>query len=119
MQTNAGQTPLILAAWRSYEDVVRVLIAHGALLDFIDVYHWIALAYAADNGHLGIVQLLLESKASIDTPSGDDGQTALMRASWRGHEEIVQALDSQGAAVNFANQAKWTPLLGLLHSNRT
>ena len=45
---------------------------------------WTALSYAAWNGHLEIVQMLLERGATIDLQSYELGWTALMLASKSG-----------------------------------
>ena len=52
--------------------------------------------YAARNGHLESVKVLLEASANVNAKSSD-GKTALMLAAWNRHLEIVQLLVEKGA----------------------
>ena len=42
-------------------------------------------------GHLGVVQLLIESRANIDVRN-NEGQTPLEEASVKGHGDVMQLL---------------------------
>ncbi len=56
-----------------------------------------ALLYAAKNGHLPVVELLLQYKADINA-AAFDGATALWKASTSGDAKIVETLLKHGAA---------------------
>lgn len=58
-----------------------------------------ALALAAENGHLPIVNELLAQKCALDT-AANDGKTALQLAIINGHTEIALTLIKAGANVN-------------------
>ena len=67
------------------------------------------LHWASWNGHLKVVQLLLEEVADIKA-ADKDGRTPLYSALWNGHLEIVQLLLEKGADVNAADKNGSTPL---------
>jgi len=62
-----------------------------------------ALPRKADSGKLEEVQGLIRSGAWVDTRDSF-GNTALMNASFQGHEEVVRLLLQSGAAVNLRNR---------------
>lgn len=66
--------------------------------DYID-NHKSALMYAAEGGHVGIVQLLLKAGAK---PNAETvyGETALMFGAGNGHTEVVRILVHGGAKLN-------------------
>lgn len=85
--------------------VPNVNSVHGAL-------KWTPLITATKSGHLHVVKYLLtEFKESIIVDKPDAEQwTALQRASFCSHYEIMLALMSAGADVNNGNSGGFTPL---------
>ena len=67
---------------------------------------------AAFFGHLDMVQFLLESGASVDTPIAPFGHTALYLAALQSHYDIVQHLLKSGASLRVTDKLMGT---GLLH----
>ncbi|OWZ00838.1 TKL protein kinase [Phytophthora megakarya] len=63
-----------------------------------------ALTFAAEEGHLEIVRLLVDHAANVNVTDSEN-QTPLMKASYRGHEEIVRLLLDNGAAVDITNNS--------------
>ena len=55
------------------------------------------LILAAHQGHLEVVQFLVESGANKDQGKTDDGATPLLIAADRGHLEVVRFLVGSGA----------------------
>jgi ankyrin repeat protein len=53
---------------------------------------------AAFQGHLPVVQMLMEAEADVNARS-DDGESPLHCAAFQGHEEICRALVCGGAQV--------------------
>jgi ankyrin repeat protein len=58
-----------------------------------------ALLWAADMGHLDVIQLLIETGADANLRD-ENGLTALLWASDRGHVDCVKALVRGGADLN-------------------
>lgn len=70
---------------------------------------WTALHDAAWNGHVGVIDLLLEHGADIEC-STRYGWTALLFAVWNGYTNAVQALINRNATIDVRNVYGWTPL---------
>jgi uncharacterized protein len=60
---------------------------------------WTLLMAASPNGHVGVVELLLDRGADANAKS-NCGWTALMLASHKGHVGVVRRLLDAGAAIN-------------------
>jgi ankyrin repeat protein len=67
------------------------------------------LHWAASNGHLELVTLLIIHGADVSGVR-HDGWTPLHEATAKGHLEIVKLLLSYGAHVSVASNDRWTPL---------
>lgn len=57
---NAGVTPLMTASLNGFTEIQAVLLDAGAAINRQTDAGWTALIYAADNGHLPAVKLLVE-----------------------------------------------------------
>ena len=68
-----------------------------------------ALHWAADRGHLTVVELLLDRGASVDSKDGE-GQTALHYATLCEFPEIAVRLVSCGASLEATDDDGSTPL---------
>lgn len=89
---------------------VRVLLAQGVHPDVRDMREvpWdvTALMHAAENGHLPVVEMLLEAGADVNAkdkgiPSVEPGgYTSLLRAVRNGHVRIARVLLKAGAKAN-------------------
>jgi hypothetical protein len=97
------RTALIRAADGGDEQRVRELVAAGASITAVSGLLQTALHVASWRGHARVALALLEGK--FDTGGGGAladlqdcyGASALMRAAWHGHEEVVRLLLSCGA----------------------
>ncbi|CZR58832.1 related to beta transducin-like protein [Phialocephala subalpina] len=67
------------------------------------------LRWAAEYGHEGTMQLLLQKGADVEAKDKRD-QTPLYLASMNGHYKVAQLLLDQGADVKAATTNGWTPL---------
>lgn len=92
-----GRTPLMHAA--DDEDLVRLLIEHGADPTLRDDAGATALHYAALSDDSATVFALCRAGANPDA-SDFDGVTPLILAAWEGNEDAVTALLAAGASVH-------------------
>ncbi|KAF8214454.1 ankyrin repeat-containing domain protein [Mycena galopus ATCC 62051] len=93
-----------------------VLLEKGADVDVI-VNNWSPIATAASGGHEGVVRLLINKGANVNTPAGQYG-TALVSASYRGYENLVQLLIDNGADLDAQDGEYGTALMVALWSGR-
>ena len=112
-----GETPLLSAARAGSVPTVRLLLARGADVNHAEKFQQTtALMWASAEGHLDVVDLLLEAGAdpnrrghisSLTTRHNGDhptgGFTALMFAARNGNEAMVRKLVSRGADINLKN----------------
>jgi uncharacterized protein len=108
----ADESPLMLAALEGYVELCKALIEKDA---DVNKPGWTPLHYAATNGHLEVIRLLVNASAYIDAGS-PNGTTPLMMAAHYGTPEAVKVLLEAGAdpslkndqglsALDFANKA--------------
>lgn len=90
-----------------------VAIASAAIvnngIDQQDAFTRTALHYAAEQGHIGVVKLLLGAGCKVDI-TGGDGLTALHVAVIKNHSEVVKTLLSAGSYVNYKTCENMTAL---------
>lgn len=112
VRTLNDESPLMLAALKGWTEFCQKLIARGA---DVNKPGWAPLHYAATNGHLAVMALLLDEHAYIDATS-PNGTTPLMMAAHYGTSAAVNLLLEAGAdpalrndlglsALDFAQQA--------------
>ena len=106
---NKGTTPLYIASCNGRLEIVKVLIASGALLDKANNDGETPLINAIMNGYLEIVKVLIASGALLDK-ANNNGWTPLYSASWNGQLEIVKVLIANKANFFYMNNEGKTPL---------
>ncbi|KAJ7483655.1 ankyrin repeat domain-containing protein [Mycena latifolia] len=87
--------PLCLSAASDLEVTMRQLLGRGIAPEDMDA----ALCAASSNGHIHLVQLLIDAGAKINAQDDYYGHP-LAAASQNGHEPVVQLLIKKGADVN-------------------
>lgn len=105
--TYIGCTPLIMAFMRKQFEVADLLIERGANVNHkrSDRHRpdptkgQTPLWWAANHGHIRLVQQLLENNANVNTPD-HHGSTPLCQAASAGHLEVTRYLVEQGADIH-------------------
>jgi ankyrin len=121
---SAGATPLLRAAKAGDNDAIRLLLAHGALVDLANADGVSPLMTAAGMGHganptrgryktesdgVESIELLVAAGADVDARNAQ-GQTALHAAAQKGWTEVVRTLAANGANLRVEDGAGVTPL---------
>ena len=87
----AGDTPLLTAAWFGDADIVQLLLSHDAAVDAISPKGETSLHLAARRGHKNIVDILIAEGADLDIED-TDGDIPLDIASIVGDDAVRAAL---------------------------
>jgi uncharacterized protein len=93
------ESPLMMAALKGLTALCQKIIERGG---DVNKPGWAPLHYAATNGHLDVMNLLLENHAYIDA-SSPNGSTPLMMASLYGSPSAVKLLLEAGADPMITN----------------
>lgn len=96
----AGETPLMLAALKGRVELMKQLVARGAL---VNEPGWSALHYACSGPDRGAVQWLLEQGADVNARS-PNGSTPLMMAAGYGDSGSIAILLKAGADNRLRNE---------------
>ena len=113
-RNSKDESPLMMAALKGQQDLVAKLIARDA---DINKTGWTPLHYAATNGHISVMKVLLDKYAFIDAQS-PNGTTPLMMAAMYGSPEAVKLLVDEGADQAMKNQQGMTALDFAKRANR-
>jgi uncharacterized protein len=106
VRTAKDESPLMLAALHGMTALCEQLIGRGA---DVNKPGWAPLHYAATNGHLAVIKLLLEHHAYIDAAS-PNGTTPLMMAAYYGTLDALKVLLDGGADPLLKNDQNLTAL---------
>ena len=99
------------AARRGDLERAKALLDAGVPVDAKNRYGATALFFAADRGHLPLIQLLIERGASTEVSDTFYGMTPLVRAIDRGHEESAIFLLKQALASGHLNRESFDEIL--------
>ena len=89
------ETALHKAAYRGYNDIIRILLYKGASIDAMNEDNRTPLHHAVQNSHTSTMELLLTKGASIEA-TDKNSETPLHFAVRNSHPETVQLLLSKG-----------------------
>ncbi|MDP9083177.1 MAG: quinoprotein dehydrogenase-associated putative ABC transporter substrate-binding protein [Pseudomonadota bacterium] len=91
-----GYTPLMLVSLSGSNDLVSLLLEHGAKVNAVNPGGVTALMIAAAQNRSTLVDLLLESGADVNARS-EDGRTALSIAQANNSDAVVKVLERAAA----------------------
>ena len=127
-----GETPLLSASRAGSGATVRLLLARGADVNAAEKFQQTTpLMWAAAEGHMEVVDLLLEANANpnlqghvtsltvrhnADHPTG--GFTALMFAARNGNDAMVRKLVARGANLNLKNGDDASAAMTAIYNDR-
>jgi uncharacterized protein len=114
---NRADEELRRSAIKGDTEQVKTLLTNGASVDY---RHggWTVLMFAVKEGHVIVVQQLLDSGANPNVASkNEDGATPLTIAAEHGRLEITKILLNKGADINFQNAHGNTPLMYAAENN--
>jgi glycerophosphodiester phosphodiesterase len=99
-QDETGETSLHIAARFGHEECARILLEgtndQKANIELTEkTFSWTPLHVASVDGHLSVVELLIEAGAEINQPDAS-GWTAREHAALRGHMDIAERLAEVG-----------------------
>ncbi|MBS0346027.1 MAG: ankyrin repeat domain-containing protein [Proteobacteria bacterium] len=98
-RNSAGDSALMLASLRGFTGIAQALLDAGAAFDHPG---WNPLLYAAFEGRLAIVNMLLEKGANPNVLAPNQ-TTPLMFAARNGHQDVVRVLLKAGANIDWKN----------------
>lgn len=104
-----GRTALAVASHCGHDYIVKLLIAHGARTDVVDVTGMAPLHLAAARGHNEVVEHLLGEGVDVDSP-GPAKKTPLRLASENGYDDVTELLLQHRARVNIRDGKQLTAL---------
>ena len=116
----SGWTPLMYAAWIDDGELVKLLVAQGAKVDFTKEASGLTpLAVAMQNSKPKAGAVLIDAGANVDQPVGLGSYTPLMLATTAGSTVLAQQLVGKKANVNAKNAGGLTALMIAAAGNRT
>ena len=115
-----GRSPLMDASYGGQLSLVEKLIKHNAQIDAVEKTKCNAVVYAAQRGHVEILNILLKKNQSLSDQGGHQNTTPLGAAAWNGHLNVVKELiQNWRVDINSQNQFGSTPLHVATEYNHT
>ncbi|MCE7007190.1 ankyrin repeat domain-containing protein [Kibdelosporangium philippinense] len=105
----SGLTPLMAAAVRGDDTVIRTLLSGGADVLVTERSGQTALHKAAENGNTETVRALVRAGSIVDAPVATTGQTPLHIAVRHGNAEAARVLLESGARPDATDHLGRTP----------
>ena len=115
----SGDSPLIMAAYQGYTEIVRLLLEAGADVTVVDPgMKATALHAAAYAGRSEAAKLLIDYHIDIDKQGPNNGYTALHDAIWQNNIDTAHIIIEGGAKLHIKSHSGQTPLEFALSRNR-
>lgn len=107
----ARRTPLLVAAYASQDEALRILAEAGADLAAMDGQAYDIVTIAAVANDVALLDLALKLGASAGNVTSPYDGTALIAAAHLGHQDVVRRLIEAGAPLDHVNNLGWTALI--------
>ena len=104
-------TPLTKACKLGNDEIVRILLDKGADARWQDSHGWSALSRACQNGHLSIVEMMLNHDNSLLEIRSNRLETPLLVAICRSQVDVFHFLLNRGANVHAISSIGMTTLM--------
>ena len=109
-RAEGNKTPIYLACEKGYADMVKLLLKRKSDVNVCDNDgHYSALTVAAKNGHINVIEELLNSGIDKDARDGED-RTPLYAAAANNQPKLVEFLCKYKAKINYHRRDGWSPL---------
>ena len=106
-----GDAPLIMAAYKGYTEIVRLLLENDADVTVLDPgMKATALHAAAYAGRAEAAKLLIDYGIDIDKQGPYNGYTALHDATWQNNIDVAKVLIDADADLTIKSNDGQTPL---------
>lgn len=106
-----GNAPLVMAAYKGHNEIVKLLLEAGADVRAVDPgMKATALHAAAYAGRTEAAKLLIAHKIDIDKQGPYNGYTALHDAIWQNNIETAKVIIEAGAKLNIKSNDGETAL---------
>ncbi len=96
-------------AWNNEVRGVKLHIYAGTDIDQADEFGYIPLLLAVEQGHIGVVELLIQHEANLEV-ADEHGFTPLVMSAELNHPEVLQILLDAGADIEVEDKAERTAL---------
>ena len=108
---SSGDAPLVIAAYKGYDEIVRLLLEAGADVTVVDPgMKATALHAAAYAGRTEAARLLIEYGVEIDKQGPYNGYTALHDAVWQNNIDTARVIIDGGADLTVKSHSGQTAL---------
>ena len=111
LRDSAGRTPIIVAAFASHENMVRLLKDAGADINAMENRAYDVVTIASVANDLPMLDQVLELGANSGNVTSPYEGTALIAASHLGHHQVVKRLIEADAPLDHINNLQWTALI--------
>lgn len=111
VKAESETTPLIWACYNGNFEMVKLLVSHGANVNWSNKDGFTPLMAAVETNNLKIVRYLLQNKARVNISTLKDKTTPLHIACFNGNKECAELLVVAGANVNAKNLYNATPVI--------
>lgn len=115
-ETKKLSSALMFASERGFIEIVKLLVSHGADINYQNKFGFSPLHASAYGDHIAVAKLLTENGAEVDAKD-DKGRTPLYFAAERNALQVAELLIEKGAGINTLSDNNWPPLYAAANSN--